>query len=448
VEATEDLSLVPFGQRSRPRILVRWLGAPDPTAALEELGLVLTRIESLTEVNQGDYDVLITDMMITLVGTLTTHHPAKHLWVVSVTSEGGSADQWRSDRSWVARSPGLDRSDEFSLAEDLPPRLQELAADVLAPHLLQHRRANPSFAFYEDRPTRTLGRHHPLPGVRPLAQSSGGGTLAALYPRSPASWGLVLPVGVPKIDRWVLSALQDWAGAGAPWPAIDRWQDQPRWSTANERAIAAEISAVADRRARLVAELDAKLEVLEAQAHAARLTASTGDRVLLEGKGEALRLAVAEAFRVLGYDVIDVDDGATPGNLREDLHLTDPEHADAGPVLAEVKGYDAGVRGTDLVKISRHHARAVADGMSVRAIWWIANHDRLTSPDLRPFQLQNETAVLADEHTEIGLVLVDTRDLFEQLQAVRAGLLDAATVRSSLAGSGVRWDPPPPPAIP
>jgi len=166
-----------------------------------------------------------------------------------------------------------------------------------------------------------------------------------------------------------------------------------------------------------------------------------GPRRLLTEKGDPLKEAVAVALGQLGYVVTDRDLEAPPdpGGKIEDLGVDDPDDGTVDPIV-EVKGYDSGAKANDLASMGRHLVRAFEAGRSPTAIWWIANHWRMRSPDDRPALLDSEEPQIGKFAAENKpLVLVDTRDLFRAVRAVEDGLVEAAEVRASLRSARGRW---------
>ena len=276
-----------------------------------------------------------------------------------------------------------------------------------------------------------------------LMATADGHPTAATYRRSATSEGVVLPPHAPDPERWLGVCLRRWARQFGQFPIVGAWADVPRWQTVGQEVAAAEKAEVEQELRRTTERLKRRIEELRELAEEERSRAILGARRLIDEKGPPLADAVIEALSTLGFEVTDLDKEPEPADgagRSEDIGLTDPDAPSLDPVV-EIKGYDKGAKATDLLKLGRHRNRALAAGRTPTATWWIINHNRSTAPDERGPVLKGEDATIAEgaRPDNLGLVVIDTRDLFLATKAVEAGTVEAGEVRASLRAASGRW---------
>ena len=238
------------------------------------------------------------------------------------------------------------------------------------------------------------------------------------------------------------AALAEWARiAPDRFPGIPDWSDEWEWRTHLERQHAAALDALAAERQRFNDELDQRTSRIRAQLDDARSRADLYERALLTTDSDQLVHAVIEAFRELGFSVIDVDQQAAPGDKLEDLHITDSDQP-GWLALAEVKGYTKGVSTTAFQQLARFSKRYLQrTGGQPDAEWYIANQFRTRDPAVRQPILHGKDEDVRTFAADGGLV-VDTVVLFRVLDLVRSGQITSADARAQMrASSGVLTTP-------
>lgn len=453
-EAAPSRGFRTIGEEPKPRVLLCWFG-PEKDRITEVLALnapTVREVEDLAGVRQDNYDVLVTDSMWRARSNgYSVYEPERHLFVLSFAGSDRSQQDTTSHVADICENPPTTilwqtgyTSRAVDLPEDLLPAAVDLANDDLVPAALSRE----SHLYFTTSPRITRpqvsGRPPDVAELHSFLRTSGAGSrvLAGWYRRSDASEAWLLPSDVSRPWDWVEAAIQHWARTYRTFPLVGGWWDDPRWRTVAEaqadQARAALRAELASTTARLEAEIAAATAVLED----AQRDAAGGPRCLLTEKGEPLKEAVAAALTQLGYAVVDRDQESPPDGAGkiEDLGAADPDDTTVDPII-EVKGYDRGARVGDIGQMMRHLVRATSAGRSPNAIWWVANHSRSVPPDARPLVLANENAMVREHaEEEVPLVIIDTRHLFQAVQAVEMGTATPAQVRASLRSARGRWD--------
>ena len=459
-----------IGEEPKPRVLLSWQGrAAEQVAAVLDLHAPTVRvIDDLRPIRQDDYDVLVTNRLSKMLGSLGAKVKGveTHLFVVSFcppdenTSTAGAADlcSQRLDFCGIRwetgyRSRAVDVPDELlSVATDLVN--DDLLPTVLSRHShiyfeishLARQSGLPPESYYGEASARAPGAQLPEDAfvLRPFLRTAGRNPqiLAGWYKRGERSEGWVLPADLRRPWDWVATAIRHWAVTYHSFPLVGSWWEDPRWQTLAETRAMASRTKLKQELAEVSARLQEEIAAASADLEQAQHDAAGGRRRLLTDKGESLKNATLETFEWLGYEVIDRDQEQSPdgGGKIEDLGLVDPDDAALDPIV-EVKGYDKGAKAGDALKMARHMARAQASDRSPSAIWWVINHWRTRAPAERGLVLAGEEALIAgDADEDAPLVLIDTATLFRVIRAVEEGTLTSDQVRASLRVAKGRWD--------
>jgi hypothetical protein len=208
------------------------------------------------------------------------------------------------------------------------------------------------------------------------------------------------------------------------------WANKAIWRTPAENRVAGELGKLNAERTRILADLDARQEQLEAELIDAKQSAETSERLLLTAQRDDLVNAIAKCLSDLEFDVENMDEVHTDERL-EDLRVTSP--GQGWTALAEVKGYSGGARSNDLMKFGRYWVRYIEEeGRRPDAGWYVVNQFLGDDPSTRrPILSGNEIALSTFRDDYNGLA-IDTAHLFRLWMAVKDGRLTAAEARSRL----------------
>jgi hypothetical protein len=440
------------GDDPRPRALFAWSGPNHDRVAevLAQHAPTVREIDHVREIRQADYDLLVTNLM----GSLTSRFngpgtpPDEHLFVVSFMLDGeqdGHVIDSLHLGSVRIRSRIHHLAQSIEVPDDLPEALEHLIGDDLVPAALSRAGHHP---YFEMLVSQRAGLPETPPRFRPflLTTPPGPRVLAGCYPRSASSEGWALPDDLRRPWDWVAAAVRHWAVTYGRFPLVGGWWEDQRWQTRPEVAASSRRTALRAELAAVTSRLETELADASGELDAAVRDAAIGLRRLLTEKGDPLKEAVAGAFTQLGYVVTDRDaeEPPDPGGRIEDLGVTDPDDPGFDPIV-EVKGYDSGARAGDFGSMMRHLVRAISNGRSPTAIWWVANTWRKRPPDDRRALLAGEEPMIAEHAGEdVPLVVIDTRDLFRAVRAVEDDLVTSMAVRASLRACRGRWVPPTP----
>ena len=252
-----------------------------------------------------------------------------------------------------------------------------------------------------------------------LVCTDAGQTILGFQIVRASGFGLAWLPGFENRIPWVRAIYAEWSRSDPErLPGWSEWQRYARWQTVDERIASDALAALADERAKLLGDLDARERVAHADMDRAHDLATRGARRLLLAQGDDLVAAAADAFRSLGFRVKEMDADIPQGQpKREDLQL----RVDDDPTwiaMVEVKGYArSGAKASDLQVIRRHQRIFErAEGRAPSVIIYVCNGQHELPPDARqrPFaSAPDDAAVFAEDD---GLV-IDTRDLFQLLAA-------------------------------
>lgn len=241
------------------------------------------------------------------------------------------------------------------------------------------------------------------------------------------------------------SGLGDWIRFAFAWwrrtapelfPVGAAWRQADRWASVAELEArdALRVADLEEQRRRAAAGRARELMLL-----AVADAEDTGSawRRLLDGTGEELVAAVADALRTLGFTVVDAD--ALPkraGKKREDLQVRDGDWV----ALVEVKGFRGAAKSNDLQQVTAAGMQYVsASGSVPDALWYVTNSFREVDPAQRETALASRDEDLAAFSEHHHGCLIDTRDLFTLRQRVALGDLEPDLARESLKKATQRY---------
>lgn len=429
-----------IGRLAKPRVLIR--GFDDDVAdQLASLFPTSRRISNLPEVAQNEWDVLLT--------TKSVHEADPHLFVIGIGCDfnPGARAVYGRDTFGKCQLPnvppdecpsvswgGSVKERELVVPDGLPPAIRRLVERTLVPKVQEE----------ADHPTLTINIPSYLSEwtevFRAFLLTNRGRFLAGRFTRAGSDaecW--CLPRSMEAFAPfWVEAALAEWSKlAPATFPSA-AWVDLPQWRTPNENRLASRLDELRAKRIDLLARMQEAEEALEAELTKAKQTAEGHERALLTGTGEDLEAVVGTCLSELGFTVQRMDEVYPEGDRREDLQVTDPTKP-GWTALAEVKGYMAGAKVTDLMKLGRFGKRYLQDhGRAADASWYIVNQFSGDDPDARSLVLASNEAELAAFAEDQGLA-IDTRDLFQLWMAVREGRIQPDHVRNRLTASVGRF---------
>lgn len=244
------------------------------------------------------------------------------------------------------------------------------------------------------------------------------------------------------------SALGEWVRFAFAWwrrhdperfPVGAAWRQADLWASMAELQARHALQEADLEEQRRRAEADRARDLL-LQAVAAAEDSGTRWRTLLDGTGEDLVAAVADALRMLGFSVVDAD--ALPertGKKREDLQVRDGNWV----ALVEVKGYRGAAKSNDLQQVTAAGTQyGLSTGSASNALWYVPNAFREVDPAQRETALANRDEDLAAFGEHHHGCLIDTRDLFTLRQRVALGELEPDVARESLKKATQRYRPP------
>lgn len=426
------------GRREKPRLLVVGVGPESELAAHLSNFVPTIRIvpdaSDMFSIRQGDWDAAVLwDVSVAL---------DPHLFVVQFGRKVAGRLAGHVPY-YLEFSGALSVGVELEIPDGLPGGIRQLVRDSLAPAAMVRQykpiitAGRPGFSTRFDISELQVGS-----AFEPFLVDQDGKALAARFRRdgSSAEWWM-LPEYAPHPERWVAAALDLWRAAHPNiFPQDAEWHRRPEWLTPAE--LGAEERVVAARR-HLENEVEVLVDALGNAETARRETAERAEveeRRLMTAQGDDLKDAVGVALRALGFEVVDVDtEIATPGDLREDFRVTDPE-VPGWVALTEVRGYSRGAQLGDLLRISgRFVPRYVQEtGELPSRSWYIVNHFTAQDPSTRPQPLESnpqEVRIFADSN---GLV-IDTRSLFRLCVDAECGTQDREEARAALRSALGRW---------
>lgn len=293
-----------------------------------------------------------------------------------------------------------------------------------------------------DRPFSWTSQGLESTALEPLFVLNDGSVLAALSQTQEGHPLLLLPSWTPNKRAWLRLAWKTWVEQGhmnTPGPP-DGFEDSA-WMTAVELDIHTRIGARQAELEEVANRLSSEISALDAELESAKSDALGGHRRLLTESGEFLVDAVSEAFKLLGFEVTDMD--VVHAERREDLRVADPS-AD-WVALVEVKGYTKGGKANDFLQFSKFQRLfALEERRTQDACWYVVNAYLAHPPAVRdgPFT-SSQDAVRAFAESSEGLV-IPTTELFRLVRDVETGARSAAEARACLQGAERTYSYTPP----
>lgn len=383
-------------------------------------------VESLRQVRQDEWDVLVTNQTI---GIPYESEPAAslHLCVVYLGSQGPDTQIVESRGQW-SHSIVLDRG---LIAQELQrirldsDRAAALIHEKLEPVLLQRT----SHEYFKHGGNFNPNGPEEPSTVQAFIAAGDGSILAGWYDRSDSSQAWLLPSDTPDLHLWVKAALAEWHDlAPNRFPGIPDWSHLPRWMTAEEISLVSDLDGLNSRREAMLRQLADEEAGIRVRLRVARDEADGFERALLTTQSEDLVAVVIKALSELGFKVVDADTHADPSDHLEDIRIEDSDEP-GWIALGEVKGYTKGAKTEALTQFLRFQARYVQRiGSTPSAMWYIVNQFLARDPSTRQPVLHGKDDDVRAFASGRGLVL-DTTELFRLLMDVRDGSISASEAR-------------------
>ncbi|MFF2571590.1 hypothetical protein [Streptomyces sp. NPDC058084] len=423
---------------ARPRMLIKGFGdSPQLVAELSTLCPTVKHIESLREVRQAEWDVIVSDDELSQYdhsfNRLT--ELAMHISAVYCASWGDFHHTIERRRTWksiVTTKPGV-ISQEIMRVRGLPERIATLTHEQLEP-VLKVRESHQHFGH-----STTVGGKITAPEIAPFILTPDGHILAGRYSRGDAAEAWLLPHDTPDLLAWVRAALAEWHElAPDRFPGVPDWCRTSAWLSPREAKIVEQIADIDRKRDAELSRLNAAEAALKAELGKVRQSVDSYERALLTAQSDELKHAVIAALREIGFLVEDADEGAVPDDHLEDLRISDAE-APGWVCLGEVKGYTRGAKTEGITQFIRFNMRYTArTGGNPDACWYIVNQFIKRDPSTRQPALHGK-----DEDVSVfgqaGGLVIDTVELFKALKSVQEGTRSASQVRSDLRGGSGRY---------
>ena len=412
-----------FGSRPHPRGLILGFEG-ELTAQLEPLFATSKVISNLSEVEQTEWDVLVT--------AHGCDDARVGLYVVAVESDHMAGQSfgritWQSQSASITYA-GESRATEFPLPSGLPAQVATLVEQHLGPRAVSE--GSHRVLFFGGTPCRDANPIHPF------LLTIDGRIVAGWFERSehgPPCWCLPSHAMLDA-PAWVSAALSVWGKQDAQRfpPSEHDWQHRPEWRLDPEQAAALTIDEIIAERDRVVTDIDARLSQARTNLLNETRIADEGRRVLLTGQGDELCEEVAVALEDLGFQVERMDPVWPAGDKREDLRVRLKAKPD-WISLVEVRGHRKGVQLADLIKLhSRFRTRYLQDTKALpSATWLFGNHSIDRDPSVRQVTLQSHQSDV-EAFGQDGAMVIDTVQLFKLTRAVANGRLTAAIAQSAL----------------
>jgi len=418
---------------------------PDVVLLLAALVPTHTHVVSLRQVNQAEWDLLVTDERLDedLPKARGQLRVEDHLFAIYRAPWPGSQDIEGGGRRWsgaVMQQANHIRR-ELRRSADVPARVQPLVEQL--EQVLRERRSHEHFIVsHRTTSESSFDRRAAVPTLSPFAETADGKILAGRYARSETAEAWLLPSDVPDFVSWVSAALADWHTRDRDrFPGSPEWSRQRDWATQDERRLLGDIDAVRTERENTLERLSERERELTTMLAETQRAADAYERALLTTNDAPLVRAVLRTLIELGFSVTDADLDPDQAENLEDLRVEDP--AAAGWVaLVEVKGYGKGAQTGALTQFIRFERRYRSrTGRQPDALWYVANQFKDRDPATRQKILQGNEADVRN-FADVGGLVLDTVELFHLLDAVRSGFLTADDARRTLRGTTGRFSAP------
>jgi hypothetical protein len=447
---SDDVTGTVIGRQQSPRALLYGFDDEHDEAeasALDGLFPTTKRIESFSEIQEREYDIVITKGRSLPDGT------ASHLFVVAVGCaklgkiEAPQSPQGSDWRMATVGSMGNSKAREFKEPSGLPKRLKRLVYGDLLP-LLQERsedQAMPYLHVHGPFLLQSGSAARAVEAIQPLLVTTEPVVVAGIFQRRGGTAAcLALPAG-SDIVEWTRAAVEVWSEvAPERFPAPPAWERAERWMTPGERQRVKDLEAVDSEWQEVQAGFAKRRAAAQVELAHATTQANAHQRRLLVAQGDDLVAAVTEALETLGFDVRNMDEVWPENDRREDLRVTACDHP-GWNALVEVRGYVRGAKQSDLLRIaSRFVPRYMQDeGKAPSSAWYIVNHDVGRDPSQRDRVLAgNEADIMEFANGVAAGLVVDTVTFFEVLMSVEAGAIEAPAARAALIGQKGVFQPP------
>lgn len=427
-----------FGEKPRPRTLLH-LSEESVARELQDLFRHTTRVDRPDDVNQGNYELVITDRWLSNgdIGQFGTHlyaivfAPMDEIDPVNL-GPAVSDDDYRVNAYWLA-DRALDEVVE--IPSNLNARFTKLAKRDLVPQALD-RDTHPLIIGTRGSTTKSIVT---IPLLRTeVDQHDVAGFITRQ--KSPGRVALVLPGDVKRHTEWVLAAISLFRAVHPDlFIHLPGWDRNRQWLTPDELDVQVRIEQLEEELDATVRTLGQELERQRALLDRRRHQAESGRRRLLKATGDELVDEVTDLLKDLGYRVIDVDRHRSEGEpRREDLRVTDP--TDGWTALVEVKGRTRGAAKTTELQRFPEWRELFRDesGRNPDASWYIVNQYANQDPAVRPPILETDPDALALFARSDGLA-IDTSTLFRLWNLVATGEMMPDAARDLLRDTRGRF---------
>lgn len=231
---------------------------------------------------------------------------------------------------------------------------------------------------------------------------------------------------VVKEQQWLAAVLRLWhKKAPDSFPDVITWEDELQWQTTDERRITKELDELHLKREAVLAEFAQQEADLKASFERAKSKAEQAERRLLTTQDDELVEAVTTALSKLGFVSKPPGDEATK-HKKEDLLVTRDEWP-GWEASVEVKGKArSGAKGNEATKLGRRK-----DARSTQQAILFVNGEFSRAPSHRgPLFSDNQEVISMVK--DVGVLVVDTRDLYQALFDEQLRLELVSAIRSKV----------------
>ncbi|MEU3465970.1 hypothetical protein ABZ721_39290 [Streptomyces sp. NPDC006733] len=416
-----------YGELPRPRVLVHGFPADSKFVAFIRRVVPTVRLidsDELRVIRQKEWDATVTR------GDIDGLDEGQNIFKVG----GGYIGRATQDDGTYMHisATATSHATHFQLSTDLHPQIHRLSHDDLLPKAQKEAQ---NTVWFMHPLGRTISKSPRLSYSEPFLRDADGEILAGRVVRgSFETWWL--PDLECDLTQWFAAALEIWNLRNPEaFPVTEEWKQRSKWQIPAEKDLESRRTQVRSELTSTIAKLAAEEESLGSAISEKSAQVDSAERLLLTAQGDPLVGQVAVSLAELGFSVVDVDkDISTPGDRREDLRISDSSDQD-WCAIAEVRGYSRGAQLNDLLRLNRFVVRYVKEqGREPSAVWYIVNQEINKDPETRQLPLSSNKSEVAT-FAESGGLVIDTRDLFRILIAVREGRMEASAVRQKLRES-------------